>query len=78
VIYRNPWTTCWASYQRKLWARLQEFSGHFGTVEDTETAAEFLQQATDLPLMDNRGQEECSLVEPTVGEALLMNQEITE
>jgi hypothetical protein len=42
VNYRNVQTTCCKELQVKL------HFGHFGTVKDTETAAEFLHQVTCL------------------------------
>jgi hypothetical protein len=44
MSYRNQRTTYWPSYWEELWTKLRVFPGHFGTVEDTELAAEFLQQ----------------------------------
>jgi hypothetical protein len=46
--YRNPQTACWASYGGRgieIRGKLECFVVHFGTMEDTEIAVEFLQQA---------------------------------
>jgi hypothetical protein len=73
VNNRNQQTTCWASYQEKLQAKLHGFPGHFGTVKDTEIAADFLQQAivssyeSNCPLWTTGGKRKVPCCSPQLG-----------
>jgi hypothetical protein len=73
VICRNQWTTCWVSYWEELWASCWEFLGHFGTAEETEIAAEFLQEAIvssyeyNCPLCITGGRKKVPWLSPQLG-----------